>query len=248
MRLTSRQYRFTGPWIAILRSLAFCVLGIVNSAAAQPVELRPSLYYPISRDVGDVNAALGVRLLTLPQDLVEEEINKAPSLDITGVLALPMHLDLTGGATLQYVTNQLRLGARWTHRMGDVGVGVGYDVSLWFGFVDFEGFDNRANGWTNYPNVSIGYDFGDVLLTVKSELIWMQAMRSFAGESEVRNTRNHVAGAAVTAVLEQPFWSDTHALLGVRLSITDFHYQSWFAFSTFGRRLLFSELLLGILL
>ncbi|MBN1447739.1 MAG: hypothetical protein JXA28_07390 [Bacteroidetes bacterium] len=214
----------------------------------QEVQRRRSVSFPAPRAAWDLRGAVGLRLLTLPQDIVEEEINKAPSLDLGAMYGLPLQWELRGSAVLQYVTNEFRLGARWTHAIGPVGFGAGYDVGLWFGFVDFEGFDNRGNGWTHYPSLSAGYDFGDVYLTFQGEVIWMQAMRTFAGENELRTTRNRIAGTAVSAVLEQPFWGTTQVLFGVRLSFTDFHPQSWFAFSTFERKLLFSELLLGVLL
>ena len=215
---------------------------------AQTESMRPWLHFPAPLGAGEMRAIAGLRLLTLPVDIVEEEINKAPSLDCAVVLGLPGQTGLRGQAVLQYVTNHFRLGATWSQRLGAFGVGLGYDIGFWFGSVDFEGFDNRGNGWTHYPQLSLGYDFGDVLLSLRAEAIWMQAMRSFAGENEIRNTGNRLAGGAVTAVLEQPFWGATHVALGVRLSVTEFHYQSWFAFSTFERRLLFSELILGVLL
>ena len=230
------------------------VLTIVNIMSAQvppaygEMSGRPALYYPAPPGGETLQFALGLRLLTLPQDIVEEEINKAPSLDLSGRLAVFPWLNVTGAATVQYLSNELRVGLHAPIRIGDVALGAGYDVGLWFGFVDLEGFDNRANGWTHYPHLSVGHDFGDVFLTIRAELIWMQALRSFAGDNEVRSTKNRIAGSAWSAVLEQPFWGNTHVQLGLRLSYSDFHYQSWFAFSTYERKLLFSELLFGVLL
>jgi hypothetical protein len=253
IRCGSKNFMFA---CSFFLAIALSILLLASALHAQsdgemftPKEAtKPHVHFPSPRSSGAVRAAVGLRLLTLPQDIVEDEINKAPALDAVVTVGLPWQFEAGGSAVLQYVTNQFRAGGRWTHRLGDFGIGVGYDIGLWFGFVDFEGFDNRANGWTHYPNLALGYDLGDVLLTVKAEAIWLHAMRTFAGENEVRSTRNRLAGSAVTVVLEQPFWKDTHASLGVRLSLTEFHYQSWFAFSTFERKLLFSELMLGILL
>lgn len=236
---------FVLPWALLL---AIAVPLSAQTEAIQTEAARPWLYFPAPHGSGELRAVAGIRLLTLPREIVEEEINKAPSLDCAAVLGLPGQTALHGQAVLQFVTNHLRLGARWSHRIGAFGIGAGYDVGLWFGFVEFEGFDNRGNGWTHYPQLSLGYDFGDVLLSLRAEAIWIQAMRSFAGENEIRNTGNRFAGGSLTAVLEQPFWNQTHVALGVRLSLTEFHYQSWFAFSTFERKLLFSELILGVLL
>ncbi|MCB2205453.1 hypothetical protein KQI65_11955 [bacterium] len=233
----------------LLRSILLPGLLLLIGVRSTPAQSAEEwLYFPAAGAAGELRGAVGLRMLTLPQDVVEEEINKAPSLDVRGTLGLSHGVDLTGEAILQYVTNQFRLGARWSCDLGVVSAAAGYDVALWFGFVDFEGFDNRANGWTHYPYISVGRRTGDIGVTVRGEAIWLQAVRSFAGDNEVRNTGNRLAGLAATAILEQPFWKNTHALLGVRLAWTDFHYQSWFAFSTFKRKLLYSELIFGILL
>ena len=126
--------------------------------------------------------------------------------------------------------------------------GVRTDAAAWFGFVDLEGFDNRGNGWMAYPGVDVGYDFGDVRLTAGTEALFLLARRSFAGDLEVASTKNRIAGVAVILALEQPLWPGSQTALGVRLAWTKFHYQTWFAFSTFDRPLLFSELFFGVLL
>jgi hypothetical protein len=224
---------------------------MAQDAVTQDAAVRdapPAVFYPMPREAGDCDAAVGLRVLTVPRDVAEEEINKAPSLELQAVLGLPLQFSVPAFATLQYFTNHFRTGLRWTHRFRNLSISAGDDVAFWFGFVDFEGFDNRANGWMNYPNVSVGYDFGDVRLTAKVEAVYLMSMQSFAGEDEVSMSRNFNTGWALMLVLEQPFWKDTHVLLGFRLARTDFHYQTWFAFSTFDRKLLFSELLFGVLL
>ena len=192
--------------------------------------------------------AIGLRLLTVPRDIAEEELNKAPSLEAQSVFALPWGFSLRGGAVLQVVTNHLRLGTHWSWRFGDISVSIGDDWAFWFGFMNLEGFDNRANGWTNYPGVAVGVDLGEARLSARGEGIFILSQHSLAGENEVSSTKRVSVGAALTLTVEQPISRNTDVYLGVRLSRTRFHYQTWFAFSTFDRHLLFSELLLGILL
>lgn len=225
-------------------------LGAVPAIAQDALDRAtvPSVYYPAPKETWGFDAAVGLRVLTVPRDIAEEELNRAPSLELQAVLGLPLQFSIPVSATLQYFTNHFRTGLCWTYRFRNLAISVGDDAAFWFGFVDFEGFDNRANGWMNYPNVSAGYDFGDVRLTAKAEAVYLMSMRSFAGDEEVSMNRYFNTGWALAFVLEQPFWKDTHVLLGVRLVRTDFHYQTWFAFSTFDRKLLFSELLFGVLL
>ncbi|MFZ1729474.1 MAG: hypothetical protein WBQ23_03890 [Bacteroidota bacterium] len=234
----------------MLTLLAVCALPLMAQDDTPPVnqEMPPSVYYPAPKAAWSVDAAVGIRVLTVPRDIAEEEMNKAPSLDVHAVLALPWQFSLNGRMEIQYFTNNFRAGLRWSQRLGDFGVAVGDDIAFWFGFFDFEGFDNRMSGSINYPNIAVGHDFGDVRLTAQGEAIVLFSQRSFAGENEVASAQHVLAGGALSLVLEQPVWHHTHVLLGIRLAWTEFHYQTWFAFSTFNRKLLFSELLFGVLL
>ena len=215
---------------------------------AQEHPAPSSVCYPAPKEVWRTDVAVGLRLMTVPQDIIEEMMNRAPSVEAQAVMGLPLQFGLRGRVVLQYFTNQFRLGPQWSMRLGDFSAGVGMDAALWFGFVDFESFDNRGNGWLAYPHVSVGYDFGDVRATLGAEGIFLLAQRSFAGDLEVASTKNTIAGGALLAALEQPLWPGSQTVLGVRLAWSKFHYQTWFAFSTFDRPLLFSELFIGVLL
>ncbi len=247
------QYRFDSIrriGAALLVLLIGCTLPLTaqdDTPAVYP-ERVPAVYFPAVKARWSVDAAVGIRVLTVPRVIAEEELNKAPSVDVQAVMGLPWQFSCNGRMVLQYFTNHFRIGARWSYSLGDFNVALGDDAAAWFGFFDFEGFDNRMSGWINYPNLAVGYDFGDVRLTAKGEAIYLLSLRSFAGDNEVSSTKNIMVGGALSLVLEQPVWHQTHVLLGIRLAWTKFHYQTWFAFSTFDRKLLFSELLFGVLL
>lgn len=234
-------------WYLVL--VAFSgVLVFPGAVAAQEARKPASVYHPAPKDEWRTDVAVGLRLMTVPQDIIEEMMNKAPSLEAQAVMGLPLQFSLRGGTVLQYFTNQVRLGMQWSHAMGAVSVGVRLDAAAWFGFVDLEGFDNRGNGWMAYPGAVVGYDFGDVRATAGAEALFVLAQRSFAGDLEVASRKSRVAGGALVFALEQPLWPGSETALGVRLAWTKFHYQTWFAFSTFDRPLLFSELFFGVLL
>jgi hypothetical protein len=230
--------------------VALAILMVVGAGRLPAQDsLRPgAVYHPGPLDAWVTEAALGLRLMTLPRAIVEEEINKAPSIELQTMTGLPWQLSLRTGVVLQFVTNHFRFGAQWSFRLGNFSFGIGDDWAYWFGDIDYEGFDNHANGWINYPGASVGYDFGDVRMTARGEGIFIITQRTYAGENEVSFYKGVLSGGALTLVMEQPLTRTAHVQLGVRLSWTNFHYQTWFAFSTFDRRLLFSELLFGVLL
>lgn len=215
--------------------------------AAADTAAQPHLFFPRPHAAWDWDAGAGLTLLTVPRDISEEELNKAPALDLHGALGLPLQFEVTGRITAQYLTNQFQFGPRWSHSFGRFGIAAGYDVAWWFGFIDLEGFDNSAAGWMNYPSLSVGYDLDGVLITLKGEAFYLMFQRSYAGEDEVGSDKNVLNGYGVSLLLEQPFFRNTHVLAGARVSATGFHYQTWFAFSAFKRRLVYSELMFAII-
>lgn len=230
------------PLITVLLVLA------AGTALAQDGLRAPSIYAPQSRAAWTGDAAIGLSLLTVPRDIAEEELNKAPALDLNAVYGLPWNFSLTGRALVQVLTNSVHLGARWSVDIGPFAAAVGDESAFCFGFMTVDGFDNSMQAWLNAPNIAIGLDAGDVRFTVKAELMLVLALRTYAGENQLGSTKNVSAGWALTGVIEQPFWKRTHVLLGARVALTQFHPQTWFAFSTFNRRLLFSELIFGVML
>ncbi|MDX9757603.1 MAG: hypothetical protein RBU27_00435 [Bacteroidota bacterium] len=224
------------------------LLLLLLPSALRAQETPEGMHFPAPGPVWSSQSAIGLRLLTVPRDIAEEELNKAPSIEAQSVLSLPWHFSVRGGAVLQVLTNELRLGTHWSWRLGDVSMSVGDDWAFWFGFMNLDGFDNRANGWINYPGVAVGIDLGAARLSARGEGIFLLSQHTLAGESEVSSTKRMLVGTALTLAMEQPISRGTEMYLGVRLSRTKFHYQTWFAFSTFDRHLLFSELLIGVLL
>jgi hypothetical protein len=216
-----------------------------SASAGTPV---PHLVFPAPLAPWQWENAAGVMLLTVPRDIVEEEINKAPSLDLQSALGLPWQFSAHARATIQYLTNHVQLGGRWSHAFGSFAFAAGYDVAFCFGFVDLDGFDNRMTAWLNYPYVSVGVAVDDVQLTLKGEALLVLYQRTHSGENELGIDRNRLTGVAVSFVSEQPFWRTTYALLGARIAVSTYHYQTWFSFSGFKRPLVFSELLFGIIL
>jgi hypothetical protein len=217
----------------------------------QPVwsqEQVPSVSHPRPKRAGAVDASLGLRVLAVPRDISEDELNRAPALDAQMVMGLPLQFTLLLATEIQFLTNQLKGGLRWSHCVGDFCLGVGDELAFWIGAVDFSGFDNSMRGWKHYPHLTLGYEFKNVLLSLRGESIYTLSERSFTGENELSSSKNRLRGYAGSLMLEQPLLHNMHVILGIRLSYADYHHQTWFAFSAIERRLLYSEFLFAVLL
>ena len=190
----------------------------------------------------------GLSLSTLPKEIVEEELNQSPALDINSRLGLPWGFSADVRLLIQVLTNHIAVGGKWSHAFGPLSLSLGDDAAWWFGFLTIEGFDNSANGWLNYPNITVGYDFGRFRLSVRGELLLVLSYASYAGTNLLASDKNGFGGFSASVIIEQPFWKNTHVTLGFKASYLRYFYQSWFAYETFNRYLFVPELSVGFIL
>lgn len=208
----------------------------------------PFIYYPSPLAEHAWQVSVGFTLVQPPKEFTEEIRIGAPAFDGHALYGLPSHFALDGRAIAQVVQNHFSLGARWTYPLGDFAVGAGYDVAFWFGFLNVEGFDTRANGWMNYPSVTVGYNTGEVRLILKAEAILDLRHRTSAGDNEISSDTDRLAGGSYMFAIEQPFWGSTHLTLGFRATYTKFDWMTWSFFSTFDRYLFHPEIIVGFIL
>jgi hypothetical protein len=249
--LGSILFILRGPMTARTRAtlaILACGLFFARGYPQESDSTTPHLYYPAPLQLWQWESSLGLTVATLPQDIVEEEINQSPALDIHSRLGFPLGFSLDGRLVTQVLTNHATLGAKWSHAFGRFAFSIGDDIAWWFGFLAVEGFDNNANGWLNYPNLSIGYDAGQFRLALKAEALLVLSFTSYAGENVISSNRNTFGGFSLAFVVEQPFWKSTHVTLGLKTSFLRFFYQSWFTYETFNRYLFIPELFMGFLL
>lgn len=222
------------------------VMGLVTPMHAQ--DRLPRIHYPAPLGLWEWQKTAGLTLSTLPKEIVEEELNQSPALDLHSRVGLPWGFSANTRALVQVLTNHVTLGGSWSHAFGRFALTFGDDAAFWFGFLTIEGFDNSANGWLNYPYVTVGYDFGRFRLSMRTEALLVLSFRSYAGDHLLASDKNGFGGLAVTFAIEQPFWKDTHVALSFKASYLRYFYQSWFTYETFNRYLFIPELAVGFFL
>jgi hypothetical protein len=237
----------------LLRTSCLLLLGLhvflsVCTGQDETTSRPPGVYYPSRLPYGEWRGSIGLSLSTLPQEIVEEEMNQSPAADFQSRLGMPWGFSIEGRALVQVLQNHVSLGARWSHSLGRFAFGIGDDIAWWFGFLAVEGFDDKADGWLNYPYITIGYDFGSFQLAGRAEAVLVMSYRSFAGENKISTEKNSFSGFSFSLAIEQPFWKNTHLALGLKLSYLRFYYQSWFVFETFKRYLFIPEISVGFIL
>jgi hypothetical protein len=236
---------------ALFRGLApalAALLAVLTAWGQDGTGTRTFIFFPHPIPEHQWKVSVGLTTTTPAKELTEEVAIRAPSFDAHALYGLPENLSLDGRVISQVVQNHFSLGPRWSQPLGRFTFGLGYDVAYWFGALEVGGFDSKAHGWLNYPSISLGYAWDDVLLTLKFEAVLTTSYTSFVGENEVSSDVDAFSGTAYAIYIEQPFWKDTHVTLGFRATYTKFHWMAWALFSTFDRYLFFPEMTIGFIL
>lgn len=249
MHVCSRRSQ-GGIWV-YLSAVSLALLGATVQVRGQSSDVdraRPLLFYPQVMPETALWHSAGFTAVAPPPEITEEVQVRWPAFDYHALYGLPDGFSLDGRAAVQVLQNRVSFGPKWATRLGPVSVSLGWDLAYWFGFLDVGGFDSKAHGWESTPNASVGYKFGEVAATVKTEALVEHSFTSYQGDNEWSASKKKFAGWAFTLALEQPFYKDQYLTLGFRAMYTKFYWETWSLFSTFDRYLFYPEIIVGFIL
>lgn len=250
------------PTQLLRHALLCCAWACILSAGALHAQQPPApetgpppaaedlkaIYFPQAPAADAWRVSFGVMMTSPAKEITEEVALRAPAFDLHALYGLPEGFAADGRVLSQILQNHFSLGPRWGHDFGPFSAGLGYDVAYWFGALDVGGMDSKAHGWLNYPNVTVGYDFGTIQVSLRADAILTMAYTSYVGDTEVSTDLNTFSGLSTTLAIEQPFWKHTSMTLGFRATYTKFHWEMWSLYSTFDRYLFYPEIIIGFML
>ena len=218
-------------------------------AHSQEQPARPFQYYPQAPGFGSFRHAVDISFGKPPMDLLEEgSYVRVPLLEYDGVFSLPAGFSVEGRVSTIVVSNHVSLGPRWTWMAGSWGFSVGFDVAYLFGQLEQYGFNNSIKAWINYPCISVGHDFGKVAITMKAELSIVTSRTVFTDDIEVGSDKNEFNGGSIALFMEQPLWKDNYVILGIKMGYLKQWYPTWLVFSTFDKKYVIPEFIIGYIL
>lgn len=228
----------------------FCCFLISLQLYAQKYDSnRVSVLFPRNNNTYKLSATIGATTTFVPRPIAEEEIRQIPFVDANFRYNLPYSFALTARLGTNYLTNLASVGVQWSVDYGRFSIAVGDNSSLWYGFAYMDNsFDISALGWLNSPHVSFGVALDELLVTFRGEMLFVTSRSTRAGEIEVVSEHNMYAGGSIGVYTEQPFFRNTHLLLGLKINNLSNAYQSWLAFSTFNDSLIYPEFSIGVIL
>lgn len=229
--------------LKIFYSLLLCSANL----NAQEAEIKNnSFYYPDPQKDNRITHTIGLSTAELPEDIVEtEDIYRAPLFYYRIKYSLPRNLIIEGSFETNIITYQVAAGPAWNYNFENFGISLGTDAGWWFGVLNTEGFNTDIHGWNLYPNFSMGYNFPNFTVTLKSELMLILDQITKVGTIKERTNYSTVSGYSFAVYLEQPLWKDNYIVLGMKFNFTRFYSPLWAAFPTFERNIYISEIIIG---
>lgn len=216
-----------------------------------PLLTNDDMHYVVSsRSVDAIrfNGSIGMSLAILPQPLTEYPI-PAPMLEIRWRLAFPFGLQGYGRLGSNLATSIAQAGGLYAVDIGPASLGLGYSVSFVYGNITYiDGFNTTQQRWINQPMISTSWRIDKITLSARAEIELLMSLDQQIEDQVVRSTANTVIGSSVTLTIEQPFWHNTHVLLGLTFANSSNPYQAWFLYNTFQDRLFSTEFFVGFIL
>ncbi|MDZ4745462.1 MAG: hypothetical protein SGJ05_05615 [bacterium] len=223
---------------------------VFNSLRAQEDIYHPIFFVFSTRPVPtwDFSGSIGGALTLLPKPLTEYP-TPAPAFELRARLGLPLNIMAYGRAGSNIATTIVQSGLSWSYVIENFSVGVGWSAAYMYGNLTFvDGFNTSQHRWLTYPMLTGTAQFDKVIFTARIEAELMTSITKRIETQTVQSEANVYNGSSITLAVEQPFWKNTHVLLGATVSLTTNPYQSWFLYDTFRDRLLTTEFFMGFVL
>ncbi|MBI2793434.1 MAG: hypothetical protein HYX66_02135 [Ignavibacteria bacterium] len=218
-------------------------------ASAQTIGTRPGpMQYPEALAPYNFKTALEMAFLKMPEAVVEEsDTYRWPAWALDVFMGLPENIVAEGKITTQFINWHFQLGTKWQWSpVENVRTYVGVDYAYFMGGIGSGTFDNSNRSSFAYVNVSVGYHFNKITLTLKEELNYLLSRKDRAGDITIRSFTNKFNGVTTSLYLEQEFWKDQQFLIGIRANYLKFVYQNWLLFPVSEVYYFVPEFVLGI--
>jgi hypothetical protein len=226
---------------------------VASDIISQDTSFHPkhkAIYFPYPMYEEHWRSSIGFNLLTTPEDITEEIRVQVPTIDYHVIRRLNDHLSLDGRLFFQALQNHVSVGLHWTKPLGKkVYFSAGNDVGYWFGFLKVSGFNSKASGWLDYPNISFGYKTRrDLLITLKAQASINFYYKSANGESKFQSNETYYNGETFTIAIEQPFYNKRHLTLAFSGIRNYFYWQTWSLYYKTDRKVFYPQITVGFIL
>ena len=237
-----------------LKNLLFMLLLLSPAAtAAQDSSFKAkhaAILFPYPMYAEKWRSSIGFTVFTTPEDITEELRIRVPCGDYRVMRRINNQFSIDGRLMFQVLQNHLSTGIRWGIPLRkNIYFNIGDDMGFWFGIIKVGGFDSKASGWLNYPNMSVGYKTKkNLLITFKAQVSAVLSYKSVNGESKFSSNKSYYNGETFTIALEQAFYNRKHLTLALSAINNYFYWQTWALFYKTDRKIFYPQITVGFIL
>lgn len=192
---------------------------------------RGFAFHPSRPQLNAFRLGLGLLFDAVDPSVMYGFTTRVPQITLDARYGLGAGWSLTGHLNTMLVNNELLLGGAYGWEAGRWSFDVAFSAGVYYGSLGYLAFDSQFIAGEYRPEVGIGFDFGDIALTVRGNLILMAPLRvrvgevwagldnadAFTGHSEMIYVENTTRSAGV--------W-----YFGLGAMTTRSYYQMWILF------------------
>ncbi len=216
--------------------LSFLIILSPSNSFGQ-IDVPATTEFPGTMTPYDWRLSLGYASIKMPTDVYLEGASvRFPLIKFAAVMGLPSNFLLDGKIATELVTNQFELGGRWVYKFNDqLHADVGYSLAFLYGQLKQFAYDSKISGWTSYPTIAVGYDWGNLALTLRGTISFINSLQSTSGTTQADFAVERYNGFFYRITLEQKFYKNTTVGIGFQMNYMKFYYPEWLMFPTFDR-------------
>lgn len=193
-----------------------------------------TIQFPYHSDSQRLKFSVGLSMVKPPKDMLETAV-QAPLANIHAVYKLPFKFSVEGDFTTLIVSNQLKVGPRFSIIHNYAGIDLGWDIAYVIGFLNQFGFNNSTHSWIHYPNISLGYKLKEIAFTLKAEAVIVESVSTRTGDNELTTSRSFLNGYTGALYIEQRLHKNKIFVFGIKDNYVKYYWPTWMVFSTFNR-------------
>lgn len=233
------------PRALSLASLIAALVAVADGAradAAPPDAVsRPPLgklvFHPEGPGRGQSAVSLGILWDYPPQRIVEGQISAVPMAELNVRWGLPLGFSALGRVQTAVISNELLLGASWTHVFDDIpgspSLALRVLAGAGFGGLYGFGFDAFLFAFLVRPGLAIGWKWRakEIAFTLREDLILSTPQIGVFGGWGTRTADGRLVGSETALVVENPVHGGGNWYFGGALVIARASYALWLPFA-----------------
>ena len=192
---------------------------------------RGFAFHPSRPQLNAFRLGLGILYDAVDPKVMYGFTTRVPQITLDAKYGLGAGWSLTGHLNTVLIMNELLLGGAYAWEAGRWSFEVAASAGVYYGTLGYLAFDSQFIAGEYRPELAVGYDFGDIALTLRGSLILMAPLRVRVGEIWAGlDNADAFTGHSEMIYVENTTRSNALWYFGIGAMTTRSYYQMWVLF------------------